>query len=114
MCQARAVFIMPKLIKGGFVVVGEGGNGVLIGNFRRHSRVRRRRRDQRGLTARRCGVVVVHRLYGGLTVDGSVIRAEPNMDLEFYGRPVTSRDVLLGHAASPRASALRREMDRFG
>src|ERR1700742_4796162 len=30
MRQARAVFIVPKLIKGGFIVGGEGGNGVLM------------------------------------------------------------------------------------
>src|SRR6201999_2726352 len=35
-------------------------------------------------------------LYGGLTVDGSIIRAQPNMDSEFYGRPLTSREVLFG------------------
>src|ERR1700709_431203 len=32
--QARGVFIVPKLIKGGFLIGGEGGNGVLMA--RRH------------------------------------------------------------------------------
>ena len=30
MRHARAVFIVPKLIKGGFIVGGEGGNGVVM------------------------------------------------------------------------------------
>ena len=49
-------------------------------------------------------------LYGGLTVDGSVIRAEPNMDAEFYGRRLSSRDVLFGSVDSRRAAPLRREL----
>ena len=53
-------------------------------------------------------------LYGGLTVDGSVIRAEPNRDAEFYGRPMTARDVLFGSLESPKTAALRREMNGIG
>ena len=53
-------------------------------------------------------------LYGGLTVDGSVIRAQPNLDSEFYGRSVTSRDVLFGGLDSARAAVLRREMNAIG
>ncbi len=52
-------------------------------------------------------------LYGGLTVDGSVIRAQPNLDSEFYGRKLTSRDVLFGGLDSPRAAVLRKEMNAF-
>jgi hypothetical protein len=29
-CKARAVLIVPRLLKGGFVVAGEGGQGVLL------------------------------------------------------------------------------------
>jgi SH3 domain-containing YSC84-like protein 1 len=170
MHQAKAVFIVPKLIKGGFFVGGEGGNGVLM--------VQRRGGDwsapgfyaigaasfglqagleqsemimlimtQKGLDGvlrdnfkigAQAGISVVTLgsgvegaiggasppdvvvwssstgLYGGLTVDGSVIRAEPNMDSAFYGRPVTSRDVLFGPIDSARAAPLRRELRGIG
>jgi lipid-binding SYLF domain-containing protein len=49
-------------------------------------------------------------LYGGLTVDGSIIRAEPNKDSVFYGRKVTSRDVLFGNIQSARTTGLRHEI----
>jgi lipid-binding SYLF domain-containing protein len=44
MRQAKAVLIVPKLLKGGFIVGGEGGNGVLmvqhkvVGAIRRSTR----------------------------------------------------------------------------
>jgi lipid-binding SYLF domain-containing protein len=53
-------------------------------------------------------------LYGGLTVDGSIIKSEPNQDAAFYGRAVTPRDVLFGTIESSRAAALRREMNGLG
>ena len=37
-------------------------------------------------------------------MDGSVIRAAPNQDSTFYGRPVKSRDVLFGPIDSARAA----------
>jgi lipid-binding SYLF domain-containing protein len=166
MRQAKAVFIVPKLIKGGFIVGGEGGNGILM--VRNHagwsdpgffaigaasfglqagleqSEMIMLIMTKKGLDGvlhdnfkigAQAGISVVTLgsgvegaiggasppdivvwssstgLYGGLTVDGSVIRAEPNMDAAFYGRPVTSRDVLFGSVASPRAAVLRREMN---
>ncbi len=167
--RARAVMIVPKLIKGGFFVGGEGGNGVLM--VRRghgwsdpafyvigaasfglqagleQSEVILLIMTQKGLdgvlhdnfkVGAQAGVAVVTLgsgvegaiggptppdivvwssstgLYGGLTIDGSVIRAEPNDTSAFYGRPVTVREVLYGHVDSPRAGALRREIDAFG
>ena len=53
-------------------------------------------------------------LYGGLTVDGSVIRAAPNQDSAFYGKPVTARDALFGSVESGRAALLRRDMNGIG
>ena len=167
--QAKAVFIVPKLIKGGFFVGGEGGNGVLM--VQRHggwsspgffaigaasfglqagleqSEMIMLIMTQKGLDGvlrddfkigAQAGISVVTLgsgvegaiggasppdivvwssstgLYGGLTVDGSVIRAEPNQDSAFYGRPLSSRDVLFGSVDSPRAAPLRRELNGIG
>lgn len=169
MRQAKAVFIVPKLIKGGFIVGGEGGDGVLMvqrhggwsapgffaigaGSFGLQAGLEQSEMimlimTQKGLDGvlrdnfkigAQAGISVVTLgsgvegaiggaslpdvvvwssstgLYGGLTVDGSVIRAEPNQDSAFYGRRVTSRDVLFGSVESPRAASLRREMSSIG
>jgi lipid-binding SYLF domain-containing protein len=167
--QARAVFIVPKLIKGGFIVGGEGGNGVMMVHNKggwsapafyaigaasfglqaglQQSELIMLIMTQKGLDGvlhdnfkigAQAGISVVTLgsgvegaiggasppdivvwssstgLYGGLTVDGSVIRAEPNMDSEFYGRKVSSRDVLFGNLDSPRAAVLRRDIEAIG
>lgn len=169
MRQARAVLIVPKLLKGGFVVGGEGGNGVLMAHNRggwsdpafyalgsasfglqvglEQSELIMIIMTQKGLDGilrdqfkigAQAGISVVTLgsgvegaiggasppdivvwssstgLYGGLTVDGSIIKSRPNLDSEFYGRRVTPRDVLFGHGGSARAAALRREMDAIG
>ena len=169
MRQAKAVFIVPKLIKGGFIFGGEGGDGVLMvqrrggwsapafyaigaGSFGLQAGLEQAEmimlimtrkgldgvlRDnfkigaQAGISVVTLGsgvegaiggaslpdVVVWSSstgLYGGLTVDGSVIKSEPNHDSEFYGRPLTSRDVLFGPVNSPRAAPLRRELESIG
>jgi lipid-binding SYLF domain-containing protein len=169
MRQAKAVFIVPKLIKGGFFVGGEGGNGVLMVQRRggwsapaffaigaasfglqaglQQSEMIMLIMTQKGLEGvlrdnfkigAQAGISVVTLgsgvegaiggaslpdvvvwssstgLYGGLTVDGSIIRAEPNQDSEFYGRRVSSRDVLFGPVDSPRVAALRRELAGIG
>lgn len=169
MRQARAVLIVPKLLKGGFIVGGEGGEGVLMA--RGHGGwsdpafyvigaasfglqigleqsemilliMTKKGLDgvlhdqfkigaQAGISVATLGsgvegaiggasppdIVVWSSstgLYGGLTVDGSVIRAEPNQDLAYYGRTVTSRDVLSGKVTSPHAAELRREINAIG
>ena len=164
--EAKAVFIVPKLLKGGFIVGGEGGDGVLMVHQKggwsnpafyvigaasfglqaglQQSELIMLIMTQKGLDGvlrdefklgAQAGISVVTLgsgvegaiggaslpdvvvwssstgLYGGLTVDGSVIRGEPNRDKEFYGRPVTSRDVLFGSFENPRTAQLRREMN---
>jgi lipid-binding SYLF domain-containing protein len=167
--QAKAVFIVPKLLKGGFIFGGEGGNGVLMvqrrggwsapafyaigaASFGLQAGLQQTEMimlimTQKGLEGvlrdnfkigAQAGISVVTLgsgvegaiggaslpdvvvwssstgLYGGLTVDGSVIRAEPNQDSAFYGRTVTSREVLFGPVDSPAAAPLRRELNAFG
>lgn len=164
--RAKAVMIVPSLIKGGFVVGGEGGNGVLMvhgstgwsapafyalgaASFGlqvglEQSEVILLIISQKGLEGilrnefkigAQAGVSVATLgsgvegalsgasvpdiivwssstgLYGGLTIDGSIIRAEPNQDSEFYGHRVTSRDVLYGHQDSLRAAGLIRDIN---
>jgi SH3 domain-containing YSC84-like protein 1 len=167
--DARAVYIVPKLIKGGFILGGEGGNGVLMAHGMRgysdpaffaigaasfglqaglqQSEMVMLIMTPKGLDGilrdnfkigAQAGISVITLgsgvegaiggasppdivvwssstgLYGGLTVDGSVIKAQPNMDAEFYGKKLTSRDILFGGQASPKAAALRREMNALG
>lgn len=167
--QAKAVFIVPKLLKGGFIVGGEGGDGVLMVQRRgswsapgfyalgaasfglqaglEQSELIMLIMTQKGLDGvlrdnfkigAQAGISVVTLgsgvegaiggaslpdvvvwssstgLYGGLTVDGSIIRAEPNQDAAFYGRKLTAHDVLFGSVDSPQAAALRRELNGIG
>jgi lipid-binding SYLF domain-containing protein len=169
MRQARAVMIVPKLLKGGFIVGGEGGDGVLMA--RGHDGwsdpafyvigaasfglqigleqsemilliMTKKGLDgvlhdqfkigaQAGISVATLGAgvegaiggvsppdIVVWSsstgLYGGLTVDGSIIRSEPNQDSAYYGRTVTSRDVLFGKVTSPHAHELRQEINAIG
>jgi lipid-binding SYLF domain-containing protein len=167
--QAKAVLIVPRLVKGGFFVGGEGGDGVMMVQRRggwsapgfyaigaasfglqaglEQSEVIMLIMTPRGLEGvlhdnfkigAQAGISVATLgsgvegaiggatppdivvwssstgLYGGLTVDGSVIKSEPSDDATFYGRPITPRSVLFGPVGSPRAAPLRREMERLG
>ena len=166
---AEAIYIVPKLIKGGFFIGGEGGNGVIMVHNRggwsnqgfyaigaasfglqaglEQSEMIMLIMTQKGLDGvlrdqfkigAQAGIAVVtlgsgvegaiggasppdvvvwsssSGLYAGLTVDGSVIRAEPNDNSRFYGKPVSARDVLYGSVESTRAAALRRDMNGIG
>lgn len=168
MRRAKAVMIVPSLIKGGFVVGGEGGNGIMMVHGRtgwsapafyalgaasfglqaglEQSEVVLLIMTQKGLEGilrnefkigAQAGITVATLgsgvegaisgvslpdivvwssstgLYGGLTIDGSIIRAEPNQDSTFYGHRVTSRDILYGHQDSLRAAGLVRDMNGF-
>ncbi len=167
--RARAVLIVPKLIKGGFFIGGEGGDGVLMARTSagwsepafyalgsasfglqvglEQSEVVMLIMSQKALDGvlannfklgAQAGVTVVTLgsgvegaltgaqvpdvvvwssstgAYGGLTVDGSIIKGEPNEDSAYYRRSVDSRDVLFGHVHNPSGSALRADLRAAG
>jgi lipid-binding SYLF domain-containing protein len=167
--RARAVLIVPRLLKAGFIFGGSGGNGIVMMHDRggwsdpafyaigsasfglqagaeeaemillvmTQKGVDGLLRDNFKLGAQ-AGIAVANLgsgvegalagptppdvvvwssatgIYGGLTVDGSIIRSEPDHDRNYYGRPVAVRDILFGHVSSPKAAALLREIDAFG
>ncbi len=167
--RARAVLIVPRLIKGGFFIGGEGGEGVMmvrqgghwsdpafyaIGSASFGLQIGLQEAEmimlvmtQRGVDSllrdefkfgAQAGISVVTLgsgvegavggasppdivvwssatgLYGGLTIDGSIVKPQPDADRAFYGRPVTTRDVLYGRTPSARADRLRRDLTSFG
>lgn len=170
MRRARAVMIVPRLIKGGFIVGGEGGDGVLMlqarngtwsnpafyaigaGSFGLQAGLEQSElillvMTQKGLNGllrnefkigAQAGIAVAtlgsgveaaisgptppdiivwsssSGIYGGLTIDGSVIRPQPNDDAAWYGRPITTRGILFGTFDYPRAFGLRRELGSIG
>ncbi len=168
--RARAVLIVPRLFKGGFIVGGEGGTGVLLargpGNtwsdpafyaigsasFGLQAGLEQSEMillvmTQKGLNAllrdqfkvgAQAGIAVANLgsgvegavggggpdivvwssssgVYAGVALNGSIIRSQPDDDHAYYGRPLTTRDVLYGHAvAAPHAAALRHELATIG
>ncbi len=44
-------------------------------------------------------------LYGGLTINGSVIKPSPDHDRNFYGRPVTTQEILSDRVVAPQSAA---------
>ena len=171
MHQARAVMIVPRLFKGGFIVGGEGGKGVLLAraaggtwsdpafyglgsaSFGLQAGLEQSEAillvmTQRGLDAllhdqfkigAQAGIAVAtlgsgvegaitgaggpdivvwsssSGVYGGLALNGSVIRPDSGDNRAYYGRPLTTRDIVFGHAGvAPRATVLRRELATVG
>jgi lipid-binding SYLF domain-containing protein len=164
--RARAIMVVPKLLKGGFIVGGEGGEGVLmvrkqdgswsapafyaIGSASfglqaglEQSEVVLLVMTQKGVNGllknefkigAQAGISVAtlgsgvegaiggitppdivvwsssSGLYGGLTINGSVIRPQPDEDKAFYGRALRTRDILYGSVSTPHAAALQREL----
>lgn len=164
--RARAIMIVPKLLKGGFIVGGEGGGGVLMvrkqdgswsapafyaigsASFGLQAGLEQSQmvllvmtqkgvdgllKDQFKIGAQ-AGISVAtlgsgvegaiggitppdivvwsssSGLYGGLTINGSVIRPQPEEDKAFYGRALKTRDILYGNVSSPHAAGLQKEL----
>jgi lipid-binding SYLF domain-containing protein len=52
--------------------------------------------------------------YAGISLDGTLVQPQTDADAAYYGRPLTSREIVLDRvAANPNAAPLVRTMDRF-
>jgi lipid-binding SYLF domain-containing protein len=160
--NARAVLIVPRLVKGGFIFGAEGGDGVLMARTRRgwsapafytlgsasfglqigleqaelvmfimSDRALRGIEQGKfklgagaGLTLITLGAAaegatpanlagdiiiwsVAKGVYGGITLNGSVVAPQNDENAEFYGRPVSVRESLSGAVRNPAAAGLR-------
>jgi len=170
MRHAKAVVIIPRLFKGGFIVGGSGGVGVMMVQAPNHTwsnpafyaigsasfgfQIGLERSEmvllvmtQRGLDGllhdqfklgASAGIAVIALgsgvegalagpnppdivvwsanigAYGGLTLEGSILRPQPDDDAAWYGRPITTRDILFGRFAYRPATALREEIGSIG
>jgi lipid-binding SYLF domain-containing protein len=167
--RARGVMIVPRLFKGGFIVGGEGGGGVLLARTANgwsdpafyalgsasfglqagleQSEVVLLVMTQKGLDAlmrdqfkigAQAGIAVVtlgsgvegaanlggadivvwsssSGAYAGIALNGSIIRPQTDDNRAYYGRPLSTHQVLYGQtAAPPDAVTLRRELATVG
>jgi lipid-binding SYLF domain-containing protein len=163
--RARAVLIIPNLVRGGFIFGAEGGDGVLVARVRHgwsspafynmgsasfgfqaglekaeivllvmsDRALRALERSEfkfgagagltvvtasagvEGATAPNLsGDIVVWTsatgAYGGLTLKGSVVKADDDRNADFYGRSVSVPTILASGVKNPRADDLRAEL----
>lgn len=159
--NARAVLIVPSLVKGGFIFGAEGGQGVLLARTRHgwsapafytlasgsfglqigleqaelimfimSDRALRGIEQGKvklgagaGLTVVTLGAAaeaatpanlsgdivvwaVAKGVYGGLTLNGSVVTPQNDTNAAFYGRSMSVRDILASRARNPQALTL--------
>ena len=163
--RARAVLIIPSLVKGGFFVGGEGGDGVLMMRHGNHwsapafytmgsasfglqiglekaqvvllimsdRALKAVERDEfkigagAGITAvtlsaaaegatsgNLSGDIITWSsasgAYGGLTINGSVLKPRSGWNEEFYGKPVTVMQILNNKVTNAEATPVRRDL----
>lgn len=163
--RARAVLIIPSLVKGGFFVGGEGGDGVLMMRHGKHwsapafytmgsasfglqiglekaqvvllimsdRALKAVERDEfkigagAGITAvtlsaaaegatsgNLSGDIITWSsasgAYGGLTINGSVLKPRSGWNEEFYGKPVTVMQILNNKVTNAEATPVRRDL----
>jgi lipid-binding SYLF domain-containing protein len=163
--QARAVLIVPSLVKGGFMIGGEGGDGVLMARHGKHwsepafytmgsasfglqiglekaqlvllimsdkalhgieqsnfkigaggglTVVTLSAAAEGATSGNMSGDIVVWSsasgIYGGLTINGSVIKPRSGWNRDFYGAPVSVRDILNNKVNNKDTLMLRRAL----
>ena len=129
--RARAVLIAPRIFKAGFFVGGEGGQALLlvrgahgwsdpafytVGSASFGLQIGAQESElimfvMSGTTAAAGADIVVWAsssgAYAGISLDGTVISADLGEDRRYYGRPVSSGDIVLRRdARNARAGAL--------
>src|SRR5688572_19384356 len=165
MKDAKAVLVVPGLVRGGFIFGAEGGNGVLMANnggmwsdpafytmgsasfglqagleqtevvmlimsdraLQSITRGQFKFGADAGLTvvslsagagaatpANLSGDILIwtsgRGLYGGLTINGSVINSRDEWNTAFYGRPTTVADILSGRARATAPNPVRQQL----
>ena len=163
--EAKAMFIVPSLVKGGFIFGAEGGTGVLMANnggqwsdpafynmgsasfglqagleqtevvmlimsdraLQSITRGQFKFGADAGLTvvslsagagaatpANLSGDILIWTsgkgLYGGLTLNGSVINSRDDWNTAFYGKPTTVADILSGRAKATAPNPIRQQL----
>ena len=163
--EAKAMFIVPSLVKGGFIFGAEGGSGVLMGNnagtwtdpafytmgsasfglqagleqtevvmlimsdraLQSITRGQFKIGADAGLTvvslsagagaatpANLSGDILIWTsgkgLYGGLTLNGSVINSRDDWNTAFYGKPTSVADILSGRAKATAPNPVRQQL----
>jgi lipid-binding SYLF domain-containing protein len=52
--------------------------------------------------------------YAGISLDGTLVQPQSDADASYYGRPLTSQEIVLSHFGhNPGATPLVRSMDHF-
>ena len=165
MKDAKAVLVVPSLVKGGFIFGAEGGNGVLMSNNGgtwsepafytmgsasfglqvglEQAEVVMLIMSDRALEAltraefkfgagasltlvdlsagaaaatapNLSGDIIIWTsgkgLYGGLTLNGSVVKARDEWNTAFYGKPTPVNDILANRVRSPSANPIRQQL----
>jgi lipid-binding SYLF domain-containing protein len=158
--NAKAVLIVPALVKGGFIFGAEGGDGVLMARNAggwsppafytlssasfglqvglEKSEVVMLIMSDRALDAIKTtdfklgagggitmaslssgaaaatGDIIIWTsgtgLYGGLTLNGSVVKPREQWNTAFYGRPTPVADILAGKVNNPQATPLQQQL----
>jgi lipid-binding SYLF domain-containing protein len=167
--EARAVLIVPRLFKGGFIIGGEGGEGVLLARGQggvwsdpafyaigsaslgfqaglEQSEMILLVMTQRGLDAllrdqfkvgAQAGIAVANLgsgvegaanpapdivvwssssgIYAGVALNGSIIKPQPTDNARYYGRPLTTNEIIYRHmGVAPHANTLRSALAAIG